>query len=418
MKVSISFPMGCPRSMLDAALLVEYCTQNGWDLVKSIEDADAVIVGTCGFNAQAEDISFNYLSLAASRKTESAKLITFGCLSRIQGTRLRDAFTVLPVSRWDWDILDARLGATVSINAVSPPNDLEQYSAFLTNTFSPLDESLCFKLTKHPRVFQNYIAKHLSGPVPDLLSCLLSLKNRRKPGRMEHYTKIDGEPIFNIRIATGCLEQCAYCAIKIAMGSVKSLPLDSVLCSFERGLSGGYSRFRLVAEDVGAYGQDIGSSVVELLELLLGREDQFRLIIDDFHPKWLIRYQPELSVILERHAGKIQHLGLPLQSGSDRILRAMKRDYCVTDFTSAIKNLRQVAPGLRLCTHVVLGFPGEDEEDVEQTIELLRTLHFEQVTIYEYGDRPNTTALDLPGKVSDRRKRARLAKVRRALSEM
>ena len=218
--------------------------------------------------------------------------------------------------------------------------------------------------------------------------------------------------VFELRIATGCNGSCTYCAIKTATGSLKSKPLDRILSEFENGLSKGYKVFRLIAEDVGAYGQDNGTNIVDLLSGLFRNKQKFQLIFDDFSPKWLIMYFPDLFQIITKHSNRFGYVGLPIQSGSEKILSLMKRDYTAEDAKKCMLALKKACPELHIHTHVLIGFPGEDEEDFLGTIEYLRDVPFDRVAIYKYSDRPNTPASKSAEKVPKNEMRGRMLRIR------
>jgi ribosomal protein S12 methylthiotransferase len=417
MKVWLSFPTGCPRSMMDAALLYEYFRKNGLTFVDNIEDADIVVVSSCGFNAVAENESLNFLSMADKRREKSSTLITFGCLPAINRSVLMERFAVIPITRQDWSEMDAILGAKIKIGQLEYPNDLTKYADYLTGGFSKFEQSLACRLENHSGRLKNFLLNMLSAPLLRPLHAMHDYRKRNEPRRMAHYSAVNGCSIFNIRIAFGCMEFCSYCAIKHAMGPLSSVPLDKILRTFQEGLLKGYKLFRLVAEDVGAYGQDNGTSIVLLLNDILKNQGRFKVMIDDFHPKWLIRYCSDLSETLSRNADKISHVGLPIQSGSNRLLELMKRDYDTEELAECIKALRRGAPDLAFQTHVVVGFPGEAESDFTRTLEFLEEVHFEHVIVYEYGDRPGTKAAAMPGKVPGKTKRARINRLQGLLHQ-
>jgi len=204
---------------------------------------------------------------------------------------------------------------------------------------------------------------------------------------------------------------CTYCAIKHAHGPLSSKPLPEILKEFDTGLQQGFKEFKIVAADTGSYGQDIGTNIVELLKGLLNRCGDFRLSILDINPAFVVQYAPDLIEILSRSAGKIRCMMIPIQSGNDDILSLMKRDYNSIEVKECLYALRKASPEMAIATHVIVGFPGESENQFEDTIRFLKTVNFDRIDIYKYDDRPNTVACQFPNQVPNHIKEIRVAKL-------
>jgi len=159
--------------------------------------------------------------------------------------------------------------------------------------------------------------------------------------------------------------------------------------------------FNLVADDIGPYGTDIGSSVAELLAGVFARQEDFRLVLTDINPRYLIRCADEVTEILAANSRRIELLKVPVQSGSDRILQLMERAYSGHQLRRCLGELRRRAPQLPLDTHILVGFPGETDADFQETVDLLRVIRFDRIQAYWYSDRPNTPAAEMDPKVSD-----------------
>ena len=205
--------------------------------------------------------------------------------------------------------------------------------------------------------------------------------------------------------------ECTYCAIRFAAGPLRSKPLDKILEEFDAGLQNGYQEFKLIAGDLGAYGQDLGTNVAILLERLLRRKTDYRLTLLDMAPHWFVQYSAELTRLFAANQEKIRLLMLPIQSGNSAVLKRMCRPDIVSSLAPKLKALRSQIPTLALATHVLVGFPGESEQEFEDTLKLLRTVKFDRVDVYRYSDRPNTEATQLPGKVSEEIKKQRTLRI-------
>lgn len=396
--VFISFPNACPRSLVDAALFVEYFKANGWKISNSFKDTDLILFGTCGFDTFAEEQSIQYLSIANRKKGIDTQLIAFGCLPDINGARLLKEFDVVTITPRTYERLDEIINATVKLYQVKEPNVLNNYRLGLKESLNILDR--LFRKSQLAR-------KHFN-----LYWARMCLGNGLKP----LYTRY--QSVFDIRIAKGCMGECSYCAIKFSYPSLCSKPIDSVLMEFYAGLKEGDKVFRLIAGDVGSYGQDIGTNICELLRNLFKKEEDFKLIWDDFNPGWLVRYFPELFDIITKNSRRIGYVGFPIQSGSEKIIQSMKRDYLVEDVKKCILALKKASPELDITTHVLIGFPGEEDIDFAETIRFVKEVNFQHIEVYRYSDRPNTSSTQLPNKIPEKVKNKRLWRFHREFNSV
>jgi tRNA A37 methylthiotransferase MiaB len=400
--VCVSFGFGCPRAEVDNAKLAEYIRANGWDLARRIEDADVVLVTACGFNRVQQVKSLRVLDSACRRRKPGAQVIVVGCLAEIDKDLLHERYDVRLVPPVKNAELDEILGATVPLAQVRDPNEIGPYIDQASGQF---DDS-----TRFPQ----------DGPLAGWARRLLKdsgvreLLLRRQWDR-QLSTLWHRRPVYSIRVAQGCLGECTYCAIRFACGTLISKPLDEVLDEFDRGLDGGYTEYRLVAGDLGSYGQDVGTDIAELLAAMMSRPGDFRLTLLDFDLKWFIAYKERLIDIFARNHHRIRCLLIPMQSGSERVLEHMKRGHTSADARAALLSLRRACPGMPIDTHVLVGFPGESEADFEETLDLLRAVGFDRVEFYDYEDRPRTEASRMPDKVPAEVIRRRNARARREI---
>ena len=131
----------------------------------------------------------------------------------------------------------------------------------------------------------------------------------------------------------------------------------------------------------------------------------------EFNPRWLIQYKTELIDIFRANEDKIKTIIFPIESGSEKILKLMKRGYTASECKQSLSCIRKTAPQIRIFTHVIIGFPGESEEDFEDTKQFLREVHFDEITVYMYEGRPGIEAELLQDKVPETVKHARLSRL-------
>jgi MiaB/RimO family radical SAM methylthiotransferase len=209
-----------------------------------------------------------------------------------------------------------------------------------------------------------------------------------------------------IRISTGCMSHCTYCAIPYANGRTKSRSLNEIILDVSESIEQGIRKIKFVSEDVGAYGQEQNLSIIDLLEGVLKSGIDFELYLDNLNPNWLYRYKSELLELF--HSTRIaKSMNIPIQSGSDRILDLMKREYTISEVHNTLRSLYEKFPSLRISTDFIVGFPTESEEDFEASRNLLKAYPFHHVEIFTYEDRPRIEALRLEPKIADKVKEER-----------
>ncbi|MFH1233989.1 MAG: tRNA (N(6)-L-threonylcarbamoyladenosine(37)-C(2))-methylthiotransferase [Candidatus Diapherotrites archaeon] len=200
-----------------------------------------------------------------------------------------------------------------------------------------------------------------------------------------------------IPVAHGCLGNCAYCCVKQARGQLKSQPVEGINTAFVKALEGS-KEIWLTANDTGCYGLDIGTNLAELLERLLENKGEFRVRLGMMNPANLKKFFPRLLKAMEDER-VYKFLHLPVQSGSDRILRLMERRHSAKEFEALAAKARKKFPEMAIATDFIVGFPGETEKDFGESLALLESVKPEVVNISRFGLRPNTKAVLLPGRV-------------------
>jgi threonylcarbamoyladenosine tRNA methylthiotransferase MtaB len=198
-----------------------------------------------------------------------------------------------------------------------------------------------------------------------------------------------------VKVQDGCQHRCAFCVVPLARGPSRSQPVESVRAQVERLVAGGYREVVLTGVDLGHYGWDLvpRSSLAALVRSLLAVAGLSRLRLSSILPAYLT---PELLELVAGERRVCRHLHIPLQSGSDRVLRAMRRPYTVGMYRRLVEGLAASIPNLGLGTDVITGFPGETGTEHDETEDLLRALPFTYLHVFSYSDRPGTEAGGLP----------------------
>jgi tRNA-2-methylthio-N6-dimethylallyladenosine synthase len=182
---------------------------------------------------------------------------------------------------------------------------------------------------------------------------------------------------------------------------VKSKDPQKIISEFQAGLKGGHRLFELCAEDVGAYGVDIGLDAIDLLELLVDLSDDpsYKIVINQLSPVHLKRLFSGFDKIFA--TGKISRLGVQVESGSERILKLMGRSHSkAADWRNMMLYINKKHPRIDLATHFLVGFPTETEEDFQATMRLMNfPLYLKNVTVYRFWANPHVPALRLKGQI-------------------
>ena len=395
--VCIAYGNGCSRSRTFAAKLFPYFKANDWAFTQDLKKADLVLVSTCGVNQRAEKKSLRLISIADRKRKRDSRLVITGCLAGINEKVLVDKFdpiVIAPVvsKKFD-DVIDAKvkLNEIADVNLVQPAiNKSQKCFNIMDRVISEFEPS---------KVFLNRVLDYV------------------KPKEIMRIRANDRESSFTIQVSNGCPGECAYCAIKFAVGPLVSKPIETILAEFDAGLKGKFRNFFLIGTDMGAYGQDTGTDIAELLRNLLSREGEYTVHFPEFHPRWFIQYQDALIDLFVEAKEKIGSTILPIQSGSERILELMRREHTAAEAKKCILNLRKALPQIRIYTHILVGFPGESERDFNDTIRFLREVPFDEIAVYKYEARPNVESEQLPDKVVEKTKHSRVCRLLKEFPE-
>lgn len=220
--------------------------------------------------------------------------------------------------------------------------------------------------------------------------------------------RADG-PAAYVTIMEGCSKYCSFCVVPYTRGEEISRPLDDVLAEVATLAAQGVKEITLLGQNVNDYRGpthegDI-ADLAALIEYIAAMEDIERIRFTTSHP---LAFSQRLIDAYANVPKLVNHLHLPVQSGSDRILAAMKRGYTVLEFKSKMRKLRKIRPDISITSDFIIGFPGETEEDFTATMNLIHDIGFDQSFSFIYSPRPGTPAAQLPDDVSLEVKKQRL----------
>jgi tRNA-2-methylthio-N6-dimethylallyladenosine synthase len=228
--------------------------------------------------------------------------------------------------------------------------------------------------------------------------------------------RVDGASAF-VSIMEGCSKYCSYCVVPYTRGEEVSRPFDDVLTEVAGLADQGVKEVTLLGQNVNAYRGRMGdcaeiADFALLLEYVAAIPGIQRIRYTTSHPN---EFTPRLVEAYDRIPQLVNHLHLPVQHGSDRILMAMKRGYTATEYKSTIRKLRAVRPGISLSSDFIVGFPGETEEDFDKTMRLIDEVGFDASFSFVFSPRPGTPAASLPDETPQPLKLQRLQQLQAAI---
>lgn len=383
MKVCIITSGDCPRRRLDATQLKDYFRQNGYRLTRLAANADVIILITCAYTCQAEDLALDMVERFSRKKSQ---LIVTGCLPAINPQRLAKVFSGITLPTHSLGDIDRYFpGFPVNFTKIPDANRASTASPFPSFRLGDIS----WRVSRHP---------------------VLTLKMFLKKRRIERVWARK----FYIRTSWGCRGKCSYCVIRKAIGDLRSKPIAVCREELCRGLDQGFNSIVLEGDDTGAYGLDIGYSLPLLLQELTSIQSDFTLDLGCLNPIWLVKYARELTSIAG--SGKLGTIECCIQSGSDRILQLMNR-YCNSGkVVSALLDIKNASPSKVLTTHVMVGFPTETEEDFEKTIDVVERVGFDELVVFRYQEKEGSESEGIKEKVAIEIIEKRSARIFRRLS--
>lgn len=341
---------GCQMNDYDSEKIIDLMAEHGFERTDAIEEADLVVFNTCSIREKSQEKVFSDLGRVREAKREAGKddmvIAVGGCVASQEGKKI--------------------LSRAPYVNIVFGPQTLHRLPEMLNR----------YQETKRAQVDIRFpeIEKfdHLAAP------------------------KARGATAF-VSIMEGCSQYCSYCVVPYTRGEEISRPLADVLIEVATLASQGVKEVTLLGQNVNAYlgvapnGETADFAM--LLEYVAEIDGIERIRYTTSHPK---AFTQRLIDAYGKIDKLVNHVHLPVQSGSDKILSAMKRGYTVLEYKSIIRRLRAVRPDISIATDIIVGFPGETEEDYQATLKLMDDVGFDASFSFVYSKRPGTPAAYLP----------------------
>jgi tRNA-2-methylthio-N6-dimethylallyladenosine synthase len=356
---------GCQMNEYDSERLTQALQENGWIQVSESSQADLLLVNTCTVRKLAEEKAFSLLGRWAKSKKDRPGTIVgmVGCLAQHMG---KQAFQRAP-----------------SLDFLAGPR----------------------AVTRVPELAEQALQKKKSS---EFAICEFGEGTQAPPGIV---------PSAYVAVMDGCNQYCSYCAVPKARGNEKSRNESEILAEVKRRVAAGTNEIVLLGQNITRYGIDLGSKA-NLADLLYriaeAVPELLRLRFITGHPSAftdrLIQCMADLPMVCEA-------LHLPVQSGSDTILKAMRRGYSSAQYVDLVDRIRVAVPDLVLSTDIIVGFPGETQSDFQATLDLIDRCDFDMAYCFKYSIRTGTSAADMPDQMSLLEKEKRLAIVSESIEQ-
>ena len=211
-----------------------------------------------------------------------------------------------------------------------------------------------------------------------------------------------------VKIQDGCENFCSYCIIPYTRGKQRSKDPDLVIKEIETLVSNGYKEIVLTGIHTGHYGSDLQTTFPDLLKRIVKINGLERLRISSIE---ITELNDEFFEVLKANPIIVSHLHIPLQAGSDTVLQAMNRKYLTNYFENKVKKIREIRPDISLTTDVIVGFPGETEEEFQETLDFVSKIKFTKVHVFPYSRRKGTKADTMPNQIPENIKKERVKRL-------
>ena len=367
MKMSM-VSLGCDKNTVDSEMMLGLMNEKGFEYTDIDEEADVMIINTCGFIQSAKEESINAI-LEASKLKEVGNLkalIVTGCLAQ----RYKDEIIK------EIPEVDALLG---------------------TSSFDKIVETV-----------EEVLGGEIKNEFLDL-DRLPSISKKRKNSTGGYYAYL--------KIAEGCNKNCTYCIIPSLRGNYRSYPLDDLIAQAKDLATQGIKELILVAQETTLYGVDIygKKTLPKLLKELTKIEGIEWIRILYCYPEEITG---ELIDVIASEDKVCKYLDIPIQHASDNILRRMARRTTYDDLVNIIGRLRNNIPDITLRTTIIAGFPGETVEDVDTVIEFIKQMKFERLGVFTYSEEEGTVAAGFDNQIDEKEKEARRDRIMRVQQEI
>lgn len=371
---------GCSANKDDSLIMKDLLDNSGFDTtsdVNEIEIADILVFNTCTVKNPTED---KFVNVLRKYRQEGKKIVVAGCIAQ----------SLKPVLEENPRLISIR--------------GLEKDKEKLDNLF---EEVSLIGINQVDQIVKAVMAESRGEHIRLLDNKELVKLHQNKNIR----------PVQTVQILTGCLgAPCTYCKTIFARGKLKSFPLDEIKKRVEELVSKGTKIIHLTSQDNAVWGMDIGMKLPDLLKELIAIPGDFKIRLGMGNPDHYVLYADELADIFN-HEKMFRFFHIPIQSGSNKVLTWMRRGYTMEQFDEIFQIISKKVPYLVWATDIICGFPYEQDQDHQNTIDALKKYKFDVVNISQFYPRLGTLAADYP-QVNTKIKKARSTEVTRVFEEI
>jgi len=365
----------CKQNSILSSHLIKHFSENGLVITDVMADADLIIVNTCGFDDEHEEICRDLYGSALEGRSPDARVVSVGCLNAINRGLIEEQFPEVT-------IVDDDEGFDAIVGAGRPLRETRGRYMDGESMAAVADQGGSFPLRGRAAIRFGELAAGAFGVV------------RRAAVDAAHIEQIIDEVNhrnkFYVEIGSGCIGTCAYCIIKKAKGAPRSRPADAIIEDIRRGRREGQV-INLVADDCASYGVDIGTDLFTVVDRI-GAE--LPGVPSDFcylNPYWLDRDPERYLDMIRKH--RINSMNVSLQSGAQRVVEAMDRRYDVAKVLRLIEQIREISPTTMIWAHFLLGYPTETWREYWATVRASRSFDF--FYGFAYSPREGTRSAEL-----------------------
>jgi tRNA-2-methylthio-N6-dimethylallyladenosine synthase len=407
---------GCQMNVHDSEKVIGTLVHEGYRQVQTVEEADLVLYNTCSIRDKAEQKVFNRLNDYKKLQKQGKKFGVLGCVAQQEGEKIfeRAPYVSLVCGSASYRKLPEMLAQLESGISDSAPID---EASFRSPAFSPAGRGI--SLGSDQNFAGSGLATRDSQLVPDSVLGTRDSKLVRITGLDDRETDECFETEFTARtnphrgyitIIEGCDKFCAYCVVPFTRGKERSRTSESVLAEARQMADLGYTEIQMLGQNVNSYKDPAGKSssrksFAELLAAVGEIPGIKRVRFTTSHPRDFGR---DIVDAIDAVPALCDHVHLPVQSGSNKILDAMQRLYTREQYLERISWMKSAKRDISITSDMIVGFPGETESDFAETLSLLDEVGYDSVFTFKYSPRPNTPSLKLDDAIPDAEKSRRL----------
>jgi threonylcarbamoyladenosine tRNA methylthiotransferase MtaB len=354
------YTLGCKVNQYESDAMAELFSRRGYEIVDFDSEADVYIINTCDVTNESARKSRQIIR-KASRKNPSAKVAVVGCYAQLEP----DEISRIP-----------------GVDVIVGTRDRHRIVDLVEESMKKGERVVVVKDIMKERSFEE-----------------IAFKGFR------HRTRAF------LKIQEGCNMFCSYCIIPYARGPVRSRPLESIIKEARNLARDGFKEVVLTGIHLGLYGQDMKGRDAHLFDVIseISRIHEIRRI--RLSSIEAVELTDDFVTGLSRIESFCHHFHVPLQSGSDEVLKRMNRRYTVGQFKERVEFIRQVMPDVSITTDVIVGFPGETEEDFARTVDFIKEVEFSRLHVFPFSPRKGTPAAQMPHQVTKSVKEKRSRKL-------